>query len=56
MEFELLKSELIENVKKHNPCSSEYKKALSATNEEELLNVIYNNLSWCIERKCISHE
>ena len=56
MEFESLKNELIENVKPHSPCASEYKRALSATNEEELLKVIYDNIGWCSETKTVSNE
>ncbi len=52
--FETLKNEFIEAIKPHSPCTGEYRKVLESTNEEQLLNVILNNLSWCTGNNVIN--
>ena len=54
--FETLKQELLDKAREKNACSSEYKRAYGSENEEQLLKVIYDNLSWCSEHKIISAE
>jgi len=54
--FEELKSELLAKAKLANACNDGYRKADKATNESELLKVIFEYLDWCINAKIISHE
>lgn len=54
--FEKLKTELCEKAKQKNACSSEYRIALKAETESELLIVISDNLDWCVSNECVSHE
>ena len=49
--FDKLKSEFIELLRDKSPCSSEYKRVLNSTTQEELLKVIFENTHWCLERK-----
>lgn len=49
--FEELKNELCQKAKEHKACSDQYKRALNSKTEDELLKVIYDNISWCIEKK-----
>ncbi len=54
--FEELKNELLEKVKEFNPCSSQKNRVVNAKNEEELLQIIYENIEWCNGKNVISHE
>ena len=54
--FENLKAELLEKAKAANACNEGYRRAENATNEAELLKVIFNYLDWCSNAKIISHE
>ena len=54
--FEELKSELTTKAKTAGACADQYNRALSANTPEELLKVVYDNLSWCIGHRCITNE
>jgi hypothetical protein len=54
--FENIKSDFAAKCKLENACSGEFRKLLASKNEKELLEVIYNNLIWCISNEVISHE
>ncbi len=55
-EFKELQKELCDKAKGKNACQDQYNRAVLATNETELLKVIYDNINWCIENKCITTE
>ena len=54
--FESVKSELTTKAKLAGACADQYKRALSSNTPEELLKVVYDNLSWCINHECITNE
>lgn len=54
--FDKLKQDFIEILKDKSPCAGEYRKVLSSENEQQLLDVIKNNLDWCISAKAISND
>jgi hypothetical protein len=54
--FEELKSEFVAKCKAASACQPEFKKLLASKNEEELLQVVYNNLEWCFNSGVLSHE
>lgn len=54
--FEELKSEFVEKCKAASACQTEFKKLLASTDEASLLEVVYNNLDWCIGAQVLSHE
>jgi len=51
MEFEQVKSELLELAKKANACDRGYNEAENAETFGELLDIIVDNIGWCIGRK-----
>jgi hypothetical protein len=53
--FEELKTELLVKAKAKGACADQYKRAAAATNETDLLKVIYENLGWCLDHQCISN-
>ena len=53
MEFEKIKSEILELAKEFNACREEYKKAYKSENIDELLSVVKENLSWCVNNKML---
>jgi hypothetical protein len=54
--FQELKEELLVKAKEANACSSEYRRAYGSETQEQLLKVVYDNLSWCFDHKIISDE
>jgi hypothetical protein len=54
--FEQLKKELLDKAKEKGACIDEYKRALKADSESELLKVIFYNLRWCVDNEIVSHE
>jgi hypothetical protein len=54
--FEQLKTELLVKAKAKGACADQYKRAAAATNETDLLKVIYENIDWCIGNECISNS
>jgi hypothetical protein len=53
--FEQLKTELLVKAKAKGACADQYKRAAAATNETDLLKVIYENVGWCLDHQCISN-
>lgn len=56
IEFNELKQELLDKAKKAGACTDQYKRAYKAETEAELLEVINDNLNWCADNECVSHE
>jgi hypothetical protein len=54
--FNELKEQLLTIAREHDACEEQYDRAQSAENEKELLQVIYDNLQWCIDHEAISNE
>ena len=54
--FDQLKQEFIEALRDKSPCQPEYRRVLASTTQEELLQIIYDNLHWCVRAGCISNE
>lgn len=55
-QFSEIKEALIALVKPKQPCAEQYNRALHAETEDELLKVISDNISWCIENDAITNE
>jgi hypothetical protein len=54
--FEELKTELLEKAKAANACEDQYSMAKKSATDTELLAVVYDNIIWCINNKCITNE
>jgi hypothetical protein len=55
-QFDVLKNELLQKCKSASACTGEYKRLLNSSTEAELLQVLYDNLSWCHTNGILSHE
>ena len=54
MTFKELKQTILDNGKRQNACSGEYKRALETTNKVQLLKVVKENFSWYYSYKVIT--
>jgi len=53
MDFEELKKEISVKCKEKSACKPEFARLLKTENESELLQVLLDNIDWCVKEKVV---